>query len=178
METLTYGEGRMRQRPNPARKYPSAKKDRPRRKRVSRRPHPILVTIQEVHCKDCRRKYELHPLNPQSAARFCIWCRSESIQITAKTRRETPAERSQRETEMTGRLVNAAMHIIGGLFGGFVPPPEEVTQQPPSIRNGSPLEAELLKEGYRKLAQKYHPDKGGDPEKMKELNRLKDELGL
>ena len=30
--------------------------------------------------------------------------------------------------------------------------------------------ADDLKRAYRKLAQQYHPDKGGDPERFKELN--------
>jgi DnaJ-class molecular chaperone len=37
---------------------------------------------------------------------------------------------------------------------------------------------EILREGYRKCAMKYHPDQGGDPEKMLELNRIKRELGF
>jgi hypothetical protein len=78
-----------------------------------------------------------------------------------------------RELEMNARMMNAAIHVIGGLFG-FKP----AAAEPNPLRNGSALEAELLKEGYRKLAAKYHPDHGGDPEKMKELNRLKEKLGL
>lgn len=158
---------------NPARKYPSATKDRPRRKR--RPPKPIMITVQQVHCKDCRRKFELHPEAP---AVFCVWCRSEKIQKLVKIRRETPAERTQREAEFTARMVNAAMHLFGGLFGVGQARPGFPFSTQPEVRNGSDLEAELLKEGYRNLAKKYHPDKGGDPEKMKELNRLKEKLGL
>jgi len=50
-------------------------------------------------------------------------------------------------------------------------------------RPASPLETEMLtemlKEGYKRCAMKYHPDhEGGDPVKMLELNRIKKELGL
>jgi hypothetical protein len=37
---------------------------------------------------------------------------------------------------------------------------------------------ELLKTAYRYLAKQHHPDKGGDPEQMKELNDLKERLGF
>jgi hypothetical protein len=77
---------------------------------------------------------------------------------------------------MNAHLLDFGLRFVSGIFGfdvsGFAPQP------PPRNGKPSPLEAELLKEGYRKLAVKYHPDKGGDPEKMKELNRLKEKLGL
>jgi len=34
-------------------------------------------------------------------------------------------------------------------------------------KNATPDE---IKRAYRKLAHQYHPDKGGDPEKFKEVN--------
>ena len=34
-----------------------------------------------------------------------------------------------------------------------------------------------IKKAYRKLQMKYHPDKGGDPEKAKEINEAYDCLG-
>jgi curved DNA-binding protein len=37
--------------------------------------------------------------------------------------------------------------------------------------------ADEIKSAYRKLAKKYHPDLGGDPEKFKELNEAHDILG-
>ena len=44
----------------------------------------------------------------------------------------------------------------------------------------TPLECEILtemlREGYKKLAMKYHPDHGGDSNRMRELNRIKAEL--
>lgn len=40
----------------------------------------------------------------------------------------------------------------------------------------NPTTAEELKEQYRKLAMKYHPDMGGDVEKMKEINNEYDIL--
>ncbi len=71
--------------------------------------------------------------------------------------------------------------MFNGFFAGFFgfrPEPEPpFNPNPPQLRL-SKLERELLKEGYRALAIKYHPDKGGDPEKMKELNALKVRLGI
>lgn len=40
--------------------------------------------------------------------------------------------------------------------------------------NASPQD---IKKAYRKLAMKHHPDKGGDPEKFKEINRAFEILG-
>lgn len=37
---------------------------------------------------------------------------------------------------------------------------------------------EELKKIYRDLAMRYHPDRGGDPEIMKEINNLYDEFFL
>lgn len=34
----------------------------------------------------------------------------------------------------------------------------------------------IIKKGFRGLAVKYHPDTGGDKQKMQELNRIKDKL--
>lgn len=41
-------------------------------------------------------------------------------------------------------------------------------------KNASPDE---IKRAYRRLAQKYHPDKGGDPQKFKEINEAYQVLG-
>jgi len=38
------------------------------------------------------------------------------------------------------------------------------------------LLAELVSAGFRALAMKYHPDRGGDPERMVRLNRLMERL--
>ncbi len=169
----------MKMRPNP--QYPGSTK--PRHKRRPK-PRPGMITVQQVHCKDCKRSFELYP---QAPALFCIWCRSDKIQKSVKTRRETPTERKQREAEMTARMMNAGFRLLEELFGFRTVPADYEPRPAPEVNNGnsyrssnagSALEAELMKEGYRKLAQKYHPDKGGDPEKMKELNRLKEKLGL
>ncbi len=40
----------------------------------------------------------------------------------------------------------------------------------------NPLKDELLKAGFKQLAKIYHPDNGGDANKMKELNQLMEEL--
>lgn len=34
----------------------------------------------------------------------------------------------------------------------------------------------LINEGYRSLAKKFHPDAGGDPQKMRELNATYDQV--
>lgn len=145
------------------------------RGRSKRRRGPVMIRVQEVHCKDCKRKFELMPAG---SAIFCIWCRNSNIQIVERERRETPAERKQRELEMNARFIDAGMRLISSLFGFAPPPPNGHPPRSPHSQPASALEAELLKTGYRKLAEKYHPDKGGDPEKMKELNRLKERLGL
>jgi len=95
-------------------------------------------------------------------------------------RQETPEERTAREqrTErLSNAITNGVVGFLNGLFGRWTEPGVPPFQPPPNGKP-SPLEAELLRTGYRKLAEKYHPDKGGDPEKMKELNRLKEKLGL
>lgn len=38
--------------------------------------------------------------------------------------------------------------------------------------SNNPLYGEIVKAGYRQLSKKYHPDAGGDAEKMKSLNNL------
>lgn len=47
-----------------------------------------------------------------------------------------------------------------------------------SVRNNdlSKEEMKLLKEGFKLLAMKYHPDKGGDSEKMSMINNLKERI--
>jgi hypothetical protein len=50
-----------------------------------------------------------------------------------------------------------------------------------SAKHGMPtskLAKDLFKAGFRAMAQKHHPDHGGDAATMKELNNLKAELGI
>lgn len=153
-----------KQRPNPASRRPTPRKrDRPRRVKRS----PPAVKVFRIHCKACKRRYEL---TWTGEVNFCSFCASDQIEKVIATRGESRAEREQRSREMNARFIDAASRMLFGVLGISVP----TMQRPES----SPLEAELLKEGYRKLAAKYHPDHGGDPEKMKELNRLKEKLGL
>src|SRR5262245_22459804 len=52
-------------------------------------------------------------------------------------------------------------------------------KQPSSVQIGnfnSPLVKELLLAGYKALAQKYHPDHGGDVIKMQQLNVTMSEI--
>lgn len=43
-------------------------------------------------------------------------------------------------------------------------------------KSENPIAIEIIEAGYRKMAQKYHPDSGGDTVKMKDLNRIKEKL--
>ena len=47
-----------------------------------------------------------------------------------------------------------------------------------NINTSDDMTLELLKAGYKTLAKKYHPDRGGDTAKMTELNNLKDRYGF
>jgi len=46
--------------------------------------------------------------------------------------------------------------------------------EPDIPRELMPLYCELIKEGYRALAKKYHPDSGGKTADMQKLNSLKE----
>lgn len=161
-------------RPNPASRGPRPSK---LPKRPRRGPHQSTITVYQIHCKACEKRYELAYTGE---VKFCIYCASDQIEKSVRTRAETKEERAERNRLLNAAMLTTGLRIIGGLFGfdAFTPPGAFA---PPPHLNSKPksaLEAELLKEGYRKLATKYHPDKGGDPEKMKELNRLKERLGL
>jgi hypothetical protein len=159
-----------KQRPNPLYRGPRPSKHP---KRPRRGPRQSTITVYQIHCKACQKRYELAY---KGEVKFCIFCASEKIEKSLRSRAETNAERAQRKAEFNLHFLNMVGSVLNGLFG-FVGP----QFVPPHNGHGKPssaLEAELLKEGYRKLAIKYHPDKGGDPEKMKELNRLKERLGL
>jgi hypothetical protein len=143
------------------------------RKRTKRPKRPVFVKLWKIHCKACHKSYEL---GWTGEVKYCSFCGSDQIEKFQGARQETPAERAQRNREMNGHLIDAAMRFLGGFMGFGVP-----LNGPPQVPNGhkpSDLEVELFKEGYRKLATKYHPDHGGNAEKMKELNQLKDRLGL
>ena len=144
------------------------------RKRVNRRPRPATVMVYQVHCKACKKRYELAYTGE---VKFCTWCASDQIDAVKRTREMTREEKAQRSHQMNISMMNMVGQFFGGLFG-FPPPRDFAPVRPNGVKPSSDLESELLKEGYRKLAVKYHPDKGGDPEKMKELNRLKEKLGL
>lgn len=59
----------------------------------------------------------------------------------------------------------------------FTPP--DLPPAPGVSKLETELLTEMLREGYKRCAMKYHPDhEGGDAEKMRELNRLKRELNL
>lgn len=142
-----------------------------RQQKRRKRPSPG-IKVYQIHCKACGKRYEL---SWTGEVKFCSFCSSDQIAKAVRERRETPEERAAREQQQAAFWVNAIGGVLGSVFG-FQALPNYPAQ--PNGHKPSELEQELLKEGYRKLATKYHPDKGGDPEKMKELNRLKDRLGL
>jgi hypothetical protein len=144
-------------------------------KRPRRGPRQSTIKVYQIHCKACEKRYELAYTGE---VKFCIYCASEKIEKSIRTRAETNAERAARKAEFNLHFLNMVGSVLNGLFGTFAPHPGFVAPHNGHGKPSSALEAELLKEGYRKLATKYHPDKGGDPEKMKELNRLKERLGL
>lgn len=47
-----------------------------------------------------------------------------------------------------------------------------------NINTSDDMMKELLKAGYKSLSKKYHPDRGGDADKMVQLNNLKDKYGF
>jgi hypothetical protein len=55
------------------------------------------------------------------------------------------------------------------------PPPNHGRTHIPGDLN-SPLFRDLLAAGFKSLAQKLHPDHGGDADQMKELNQLRERL--
>lgn len=67
--------------------------------------------------------------------------------------------------------------VMGTLFDG---PPPRHTQPIPKAPAPDPKNIatykEILREGYRSLAKKYHPDAGGSDEQMKQLNGVMENL--
>ena len=67
--------------------------------------------------------------------------------------------------------------VMGTLFDG---PPPRHTQPIPKAPTPDPKNIatykEILREGYRSLAKKYHPDAGGSDEQMKRLNGVMENL--
>jgi len=65
----------------------------------------------------------------------------------------------------------------GGGRGGRGPPKEVENKKMYEILNVTKdATMDEIKKSYRKLAIKHHPDKGGDPEKFKEMTRAYDIL--
>lgn len=151
-----------RHTPRPKRSVP-----RPRRRQGGG-----TIKVYQIHCKACGKRYEL---SWSGEVKFCSFCQSDQIDKALRDRNETPAERAERNLRMNAHLLDFAAQFIGGIVGFKVPPLGTAVS---NDHKPSDLEQELMKEGYRKLATKYHPDRGGDTEKMKELNRLKEKLNL
>lgn len=72
--------------------------------------------------------------------------------------------------------------ILERAFTGFValPPPIAAGMRRPwrdvlSLGPGATINADDVQRAYRRLASEHHPDRGGDPAKMAELNAARDE---
>jgi len=79
-------------------------------------------------------------------------------------------------------LRHGTLALVRATFTGFLSLPAPAGQQKRSWRDvlqlaGDPQVGEVkVREAYRRLASQLHPDKkGGDPEKMAELNAARDE---
>lgn len=74
--------------------------------------------------------------------------------------------------------MNFGDFFSGGFHGGPSQEPEEVDNS--KLYNvlgvDKSADAKTIKKAYRKLAMKHHPDKGGDPEKFKEINAANEVL--
>lgn len=68
--------------------------------------------------------------------------------------------------------MNFGDFFSGGFHGGQAPEREEAdtTQLYNVLGIDKSADAKTIKKAFRKLAIKHHPDKGGDPEKFKEIN--------
>lgn len=55
---------------------------RPRRQP---RPRPGTVTVYQIHCKACKRRYELAGF---AEVNFCTFCRSDQIEKAIRNRKE------------------------------------------------------------------------------------------
>jgi hypothetical protein len=75
-------------------------------------------------------------------------------------------------------LRHGTLALVRASFAGFKALPAPTGYRPwqevLGIKGG-PVSAELVKERYRTLAAKHHPDRGGDAAKMTELNQARDE---
>ena len=60
-------------------------------------------------------------------------------------------------------------HSHGGMGGGG--PPADTTKFYEDLGVAKDADANVIKKAYRKQAMQHHPDKGGDPEKFKEITR-------
>lgn len=96
-------------------------------------------------------------------------------------KRQAERERQRKEQEEYERRSReeAYRRFFGGGYSGYQ---EQQAQQNvgESYGNFSPEELELVRgiisAGYKKMAIKLHPDRGGDEKQMKVLNNIKDKL--
>ena len=88
--------------------------------------------------------------------------RREQQREEARKRAEQQ-EREKREYEEFFKRYNFNQNCSGSSIGQV----DDTTKE---------FMIEIIKAGYKKLASKYHPDKGGKPEDMQKLNEAKEEL--
>ena len=88
--------------------------------------------------------------------------RAEQQREEARKRAEEE-ERQRREYEEFFKRYNSNQNCSGSNIGQV----DNTTKE---------FMIEIIKAGYKKLASKYHPDKGGKHEDMQRLNKAKEEL--
>ena len=71
--------------------------------------------------------------------------------------------------------------ILDRAFTGFTALPEHASQpwrEVLGIPSGATASADLVEKAFRQLALKYHPDRGGDPEKFQAIAQARDAARL
>lgn len=97
--------------------------------------------------------------------------------FVARKKRESAARKSQKGCRGTGAGETSGAHSgpddgpRAGRSAGASPRP-----QTGAAPTGQDLAAEIVRHGFKKIAPRYHPDTGGDPEAMQKLNGVKDRL--
>jgi hypothetical protein len=118
-------------------------------------------------------------LSPQTARVYMQWARIHDE--NARGAREMPAslrsmrgdadrEREQRQSKQQQEFRRVLRDVARDDFV------QERQRQDEEIRLHRELAEELITAGYRALATKLHPDRGGSKEAMTRLTRVRDEL--
>ena len=147
-----------------------------------------------IYCRDCKKTaiFTGAFLKPER----CVLCGGDQIETARKKKGERGPNGAYFFDGGAGfagassgpfdpRLIQMFADALANLFGGgpFRPFTSAFTGGRGGIHVAPPapmsdLEKELRRDGYKACARRYHPDHGGNAEKMVELNRLKDKLKL